>query len=171
MVGSPLTGLPGAVQARGSEGRGRPFYVEAACLLHMRGCSDAGPARRLLRPNPSRPHGRDTRACGRRVGGSSWQRARPERLHPFVRCIQRRRATCARSGAARATCSSCWRCCPWSGRQLLDGWSCPYVSSSCTCAAVPRLTKRGVAQPHRSPCAGQLKLERPSSAISMPLSV
>ena len=31
MVGSPLTGLPGAVQARGSEGRGRPFYVEAAC--------------------------------------------------------------------------------------------------------------------------------------------
>ena len=33
MVGSPLTGLPGAVQARGSEGRGRPFYRKAACSV------------------------------------------------------------------------------------------------------------------------------------------
>jgi len=143
----------------------------------MRGCSDAGTARRLLRPNPSRPHSRDTRACGRRVGGSSWQRARPERGCIRSCALQNTAApsnvssTRARSGAARATCSSCWRCCPWPGRQLLDGWSCPYVSSSCTCVAVPRLTTRGVAQPHRSPCAGQLKPERPSSASSMPLSV
>ena len=32
MVGNPLTGLPGAVQARGSEGRGRPFSIDAASV-------------------------------------------------------------------------------------------------------------------------------------------
>ena len=89
---------------------------------------------------------------------------------PVVRCSTAAPTTCARSGAARATCSSCWRCCPWPGRQLPDGWPCPYMPSTCTSAAVPRLTTRGVAQPHSSERVDQLKPEQPSSATSTPLS-
>ena len=90
---------------------------------------------------------------------------------------QRRRPTCARSGAARATCSSRWRCCPWPGRQLPDRWPCPYVTPWCSCAAVlhyplvPHCTTCSVAQPQSSQCAGQLKPERPSSATSISLSM
>ena len=83
---------------------------------------------------------------------------------------QRRRATCARPAAARATCSSCWRCCTWPGRQLPDGRPCPYMPSACTSAAVPRLTTHAVAQPRSSERVDQLKPEQPSSATSTPLS-
>ena len=155
--------------------RGSTGIQGTALILHMRGCSDAGPARRLLRPNPSRPHGRDTRACGRRVGGSSWQRARPERLHPFVRC----------STAAPTNVCKVWS----SSKDLLFVLALlPVARSStsrrvvvsvsdsfvelCGCAT-PHHMRCGTASSaaHHVACAGQLKPERPSSASSMPLSV
>ena len=84
---------------------------------HMRGCSDAGSARRLLRPPL---HGSTAVMCVhvpvQPVAAS--RSALDLRLSCCIRscaAAQRRRATCARPVAARATCSLCWRCCPWSG--------------------------------------------------------
>ena len=54
--------------------------------LHMRECSDAGAARRLLRLTPCWRHGGDVSACRRLDGGCIAQRARPVLLHSFVRC-------------------------------------------------------------------------------------
>ena len=150
----------------------RSVVQGTALSIDVRECSDAGSAQRLLRP-PLQLCALDchtTCGCATRTAAASRSVLDLSCCTRSCAAAQRRRPTCARPAAARATCSLCWRCCPWPGRQLPDGWPCPYMPSSCTSAAVPRLTTRGVAQPHRSPCAGQLKPERPSSAISTPLS-
>ena len=112
-------------------------------IYPMRECSDAGSAQRLLRPRHfscALPHHVRVRNSD---GGSIVQRPRPELLHSCA-AAQRRRATCARPAAARATCSLCWHCCLWPGRQLPGGWSCPHMPSSCTSAAVPRASPHAV---------------------------
>ena len=48
-------------------------------------CSDAGPSRRLPRPNPCEWHGHDPPACHCCMGGWLAQGPRPVRLHSCVR--------------------------------------------------------------------------------------
>ena len=63
---------------------------------------------------------------------------------------QRRRPTCARPGAAAATCSRCWRYWPWPCGQLPVGVRCLEATPSWSTAAVPRRTSGAVAQPQCS---------------------
>ena len=135
----------------------------------MRGGRDAG-FLRLLRPSPSAVQLVCLHSIDRRLHRAALELGGcPQSCATRSGC----RPPCARSGGARAVSSSCWRCCPWrmakpsTSRRVAMSVHMP---SSCTSAAVLRLTTRGVAQPHSSQRVDQLKPEQPSSDTSTPLS-
>ena len=80
---------------------------------------------------------------------------------------QRRRPTCARPGAAAATCSRCWRCWPWPCGQLPVGVRCLEATPSWSTAAVPRRTSGAVAQPQCSQSCATAEPVQPEHVNSM----
>ena len=80
---------------------------------------------------------------------------------------QRRRPTCARPGAAAATCSRCWRCWPWPCGQLPVGVRCLEATPSWSTAAVPRRHAGAVAQPQSSATCSPALSSQPRLSYSM----
>jgi hypothetical protein len=80
---------------------------------------------------------------------------------------QRRRPTCARPGAAAATCSRCWRCWPWPCGQLPVGARCLEATPSWSTAAAPQRISGAVAQPQCSQSCATAEPVQPEHVYSM----
>ena len=91
----------------------------------------------------------------------------PSQLYKMCAAAQRRRPTCARPGAAAATCSRCWRCWPWPCGQLPVGVRCLEATPSWSTAAVPRRTSGAVAQPQCSQSCATAEPVQPEHVYSM----